>query len=932
MNRRIPLIGATLLAAFFAFWICSARADEPSGSSSTAARESAESQAFQKSIKKSRFPWLSPETGEVKYLPREAIEVPKSRPVRNRSSSDSQWGGAAFTVVCWAVILTFFVVAIIAIALAIRSMVIKKALLKRRLAADAQARERRINALAPEAAEQYDDLLLSAEKARADGDYRQALVFYFSYLLVEMDKREFVLLAKGKTNLEYWRELADFTELRTIYRATMNEFERVYFGGASISREEFERVWSRRPRFEDLMREKDEEERLRREAEELKRQSTGVGVSASVVLIAAVMLASCFGCSPKKEERWKSSYSSYANSIHAKSLNSVTAYLDYCRRNTKWKLKTVPYNHLSGEEFADLTKNQDAIICFDSPEYGDMPVSSPFWSDVWLYPRAKDRSIQVQAMDANLRRYAQASDDDFDRFSFTETTYGFYQIEKEVAWWLNEKPNRTFILVARGWDALPFYLLDARQATINSGAPEYDPKLRECDELLAEYMRQVKSLLKPVEIKENDGDFVFPSNVPLLLERHGGSPKLTFSRNREEKRELLKEPLKRLGHFVRIFDDDESEEAEKLLPRELVEEVVSEVDKIVKREITSNRSDDSDGSVDMSEVFGKKYDFFSGDLDSWNALSFDEKWRVAFTTIKNANNDAYTLKNDMQEGIAAPVYFDEWQTTPSSFRHIFDDGTDWPTASSVDEEDATTQDGSKVKLPPDPLFVTRFVPSSFGDWPDVGYVSKDEKDEFLDPQRLVRKGKFSGDPKWTEGLPEEARLREFCKIEPRGDTKVLLAQGDIPLICERKIGESRLLIVNSTSFLSNYALTDPVNQALAAKLTRELSPRSKTLVFLEMLNVYDGIPEIAKKEDGPFSLKKLTPFTIFIWHLVFLGACAIFCAYPIFGRPKRLGRERMNDFSRHVNAYASELESIGAREWTQEQIDAYRNSDNLPEL
>ena len=177
-------------------------------------------------------------------------------------------------------------------------------------------------------------------------------------------------------------------------------------------------------------------------------------------------------------------------------------------------------------------------------------------------------------------------------------------------------------------------------------------------------------------------------------------------------------------------------------------------------------------------------------------------------------------------------------------------------------------------------------------------------------------------------------MYEFCRLEPFGDTKVLLALGDVPLICERKVGQSRLLIVNSSSFLSNYGLTDPVNMELAARLTREIPPKSRVLVSLTNIPYFDfdASDDDLPPDDGPFSLKEATPYAVFIWNLVFLGACAVFWAYPVFGRPKRLLHERRNDFSRHINAYASELEKIGAREWAQEQIDAYRASDNLPEL
>ena len=67
----------------------------------------------------------------------------------------------------------------------------------------------------------------AALEAYNAGDFRGAIIFYFSWILVEADKRELIWLDKGKTNLEYWRELDRNPEVQRIYRVIMNEFELV---------------------------------------------------------------------------------------------------------------------------------------------------------------------------------------------------------------------------------------------------------------------------------------------------------------------------------------------------------------------------------------------------------------------------------------------------------------------------------------------------------------------------------------------------------------------------------------------------------------------------------------------------------------------------------------------------------------------------------
>ena len=80
-----------------------------------------------------------------------------------------------------------------------------------------------------------------------------------------------------------------------------------------------------------------------------------------------------------------------------------------------------------------------------------------------------------------------------------------------------------------------------------------------------------------------------------------------------------------------------------------------------------------------------------------------------------------------------------------------------------------------------------------------------------------------------------------------------------------------------------------------------------------------------EKPEGRFTLTQATPFTILVWHAVVLAIIAGFCAWPIFGRARRVVRDETSDFGLHVDATARLLRNADSVSWVREQIDACRN-------
>jgi hypothetical protein len=83
-----------------------------------------------------------------------------------------------------------------------------------------------------------------AQAAYANGDYRKAMIYLFSHVLVSLDQKGLVRLRKGKTNRQYLRELRPHRPLANYYQHVMVPFEATFFGDHELTRHEFENCWN----------------------------------------------------------------------------------------------------------------------------------------------------------------------------------------------------------------------------------------------------------------------------------------------------------------------------------------------------------------------------------------------------------------------------------------------------------------------------------------------------------------------------------------------------------------------------------------------------------------------------------------------------------------------------------------------------------------
>lgn len=442
---------AACVAAALGVWAAlggarsSSATEENVGSGSAAVVEdAAERGVWRKAFAKRRFPWFSSADDAVVFLPPRPIPsardvpVPTTLEVPNppeiKSTFDLRF---AARIVFW----TLFGLLILASVVAIGWTLAKAArdAREQRKAKSARGdRTRRLEAIAPEARDRFDDLGTAAENALAAGDLRLALVYFFSQLIVESDKWGFLRARRGKTNREYWLELRSNARVRTIYKATMDAFERVYFGGRLISRAEFDDVWRLREAFLEITAAFDERRAAaERAARGAKRRTArpfggnsennendedggnnengGNGAISRIwalpLATAALGVAASTGCVFEPTYWNESRFAEYASpSGGEKSVDGVSVFAEYCARKTRGVDR----------------------------KWGKAVDVRRYETIVWFYP---ERGVIDATESGGETRLVPFCDGAFER------------ARPAVEDWLREKSGRTFVFVPDGWRA-----------------------------------------------------------------------------------------------------------------------------------------------------------------------------------------------------------------------------------------------------------------------------------------------------------------------------------------------------------------------------------------------------------------------------------------------------------------------------------------------
>jgi hypothetical protein len=102
------------------------------------------------------------------------------------------------------------------------------------------------------------DLLDEARAAYEQGNYRDAMIYLYSHMLMQMDRKHWIRLAKSKTNRQYLQEVRANRSLASIFRPAMLSFEDVFFGYRPLNKDEFEGCWQNLSEFEKALQQSPE--------------------------------------------------------------------------------------------------------------------------------------------------------------------------------------------------------------------------------------------------------------------------------------------------------------------------------------------------------------------------------------------------------------------------------------------------------------------------------------------------------------------------------------------------------------------------------------------------------------------------------------------------------------------------------------------------
>jgi hypothetical protein len=214
---------------------------------------------------KGSFPWYDSETDELKRID---VSLPNDDSAANRTST---WEGTAqkqtttntggkwnpnwsfgdiiwqmLTAMAWAILLAllgFLVYLMIRAFLRNESRMADSE--DMRTSRDATSDVDRVEQLPFQIKRPQSDLLGEARRQYEAGNYSEAVIYYFSYQLVQLDRHHWIRLMKGKTNRQYLREVRRAPTLHSLLEYTMLAFEDVFFGHHPVSRERFEACWKR---------------------------------------------------------------------------------------------------------------------------------------------------------------------------------------------------------------------------------------------------------------------------------------------------------------------------------------------------------------------------------------------------------------------------------------------------------------------------------------------------------------------------------------------------------------------------------------------------------------------------------------------------------------------------------------------------------------
>jgi len=192
-----------------------------------------------------RYPWYDAEADDLRR-----VEV---EPQQQQSAPTTSVGGNLAQTLAWTLLATLLVmIAALLIAAFLRAE--SRLVQTEAEEDDGRTDVDRVEALPFKVRSPQGDLLSEARRHYEQGNYGEAIIYLFSHQLVQLDRHQWIRLARGKTNRQYLGELVVGSKLQSLLEQTTLAFEDVFFGHHPLERARFESCWSQLSAFNNLLR------------------------------------------------------------------------------------------------------------------------------------------------------------------------------------------------------------------------------------------------------------------------------------------------------------------------------------------------------------------------------------------------------------------------------------------------------------------------------------------------------------------------------------------------------------------------------------------------------------------------------------------------------------------------------------------------------
>ena len=168
-------------------------------------------------------------------------------------------------------------------------------------------------------------------------------------------------------------------------------------------------------------------------------------------------------------------------------------------------------------------------------------------------------------------------------------------------------------------------------------------------------------------------------------------------------------------------------------------------------------------------------------------------------------------------------------------------------------------------------------------------------------------------------------------VSMAGDVKheVLLSAIDgspaIVRLTSEPWGESQVIVVGSGSMVSNFSLTTPLGQQLAAKLIEHTGKQPGSMGVLSTAIGGAPVSDQAAEITAVTGMELFTvwPLSLIMLHLAVLGIVACMILLPIFGRPRESETASSTDFGDHIDAVAALMSRSGGEDYARRRVSDY---------